>query len=59
MKNSAVAEFGVERRAPMAIVPLVRGSPLRASRGIGERVDFSRMSGVMPPPCTMKLSMTR
>ena len=58
MKNCAVAEFGSDVRA-IAIVPRWLVRPLRLSSGIGARVGFSFMSGVMPPPWIMKSSMTR
>jgi hypothetical protein len=58
MKNCEVAESGTMVRA-MASVPRTLLRPLRLSSGIGARVGFSLMSGFMPPPWIMKLSITR
>jgi hypothetical protein len=58
MKNCAVAELGSIVRA-IAMVPRTLVRPLRLSSGIGARVGFSLMSGFMPPPWIMKLSITR
>ena len=58
MKNCEVAEFGSDVRA-MATVPTTFFKPLPASSWTGARVGFCCMSVPKPPPCTMKLSITR
>jgi hypothetical protein len=58
MKNWAVAECGSDVRA-IASVYFLFLSPLPASLAIGARPLFSFIPGAMPPPWTMKPSMTR
>jgi len=58
MKNCAVAECGSPVRA-IATVSGVFFRPLSASFGIGARVGFCCISGVKPPPWSMKPSITR
>jgi hypothetical protein len=58
MKNWAVAELGSAVRA-MASVPSSFFSPFLDSIGIGARVFFCAMFGVIPPPWTMKPGITR
>ena len=60
MKNCEVALSGADVRA-MASVPVSFFSPLDDSFLIAARCPsrLSRMSSVMPPPCTMNPGMTR
>ena len=58
MKNWLDAECGSDVRA-MATVYFLFLSPLPASFAIVARVGFCFMPGSMPPPWTMKPSITR